>query len=127
MFLFQKYKDANTLFPAKPSIGSVSQEPAFCCFLVMVLITEPAVPVKPVSRYYLHDFSNHDLHFRFYSHELICLQRDTEVSSPHPSHHLFYVHYLAFGASQKTQLVKNPPAMQETPVRFLGWKETLEK
>ena len=25
------------------------------------------------------------------------------------------------------QLVKNPPAVQETPVRFLGWKDPLEK
>ena len=25
------------------------------------------------------------------------------------------------------QLVKNPPAMQETPVRFLGWEGPLEK
>ena len=25
------------------------------------------------------------------------------------------------------QLVKNPPAMQETLVRFLGWEEPLEK
>ena len=25
------------------------------------------------------------------------------------------------------QLVKNPPAMQETPVRFLGWEDPLEK
>ena len=25
-------------------------------------------------------------------------------------------------ASLIAQLVKNPPAMQETPVRFLGWK-----
>ena len=25
------------------------------------------------------------------------------------------------------QLVKNPPAMQETPVRFLGQKDPLEK
>ena len=24
------------------------------------------------------------------------------------------------------QLVKNPPAMQETPVRFLGWEDLLE-
>ena len=24
-----------------------------------------------------------------------------------------------------TQLVKNPPAMQETPVRFLGWEDPL--
>ena len=25
------------------------------------------------------------------------------------------------------QLVKDPPAMQETPVRFLGWEESLGK
>ena len=25
------------------------------------------------------------------------------------------------------QLVKNPPAMQETPVQFLGWEDSLEK
>ena len=25
------------------------------------------------------------------------------------------------------QLVKNPPAMQETPVQFLGWEDLLEK
>ena len=25
------------------------------------------------------------------------------------------------------QLVKKPPAMQETPVRFLGWKDPLEE
>ena len=25
------------------------------------------------------------------------------------------------------QLVKNPPAMQETPARFLGWEDPLEK
>ena len=25
------------------------------------------------------------------------------------------------------QLVKNPPAMQETPVRLLGWDDPLEK
>ena len=25
------------------------------------------------------------------------------------------------------QLVRNPPAMQETPVQFLGWQDLLEK
>ena len=25
------------------------------------------------------------------------------------------------------QLVKNPPTIQETPVRFLGWEDLLEK
>ena len=30
-------------------------------------------------------------------------------------------------ASLIAQFVKNPPAMQETPVRFLGWEDALEK
>ena len=30
-------------------------------------------------------------------------------------------------ASLIAQLVKNPPAMQESPVRFLGWEDLLEK
>ena len=29
--------------------------------------------------------------------------------------------------SQVVQLVKNPPAMQETLVRFLGWEDPLER
>ena len=32
-----------------------------------------------------------------------------------------------FGTSLVAQLVKNPPAMQETWVRFLGWEDPLEK
>ena len=31
------------------------------------------------------------------------------------------------GASLVAQLVKNPPAVQETPVWFLGWEDPLEK
>ena len=31
------------------------------------------------------------------------------------------------GPSLATQLVKNPPAMQETWVRSLGWEDPLEK
>ena len=30
-------------------------------------------------------------------------------------------------ASLIAQSIKNPPAMQETPVRFLGWEDPLEK
>ena len=30
-------------------------------------------------------------------------------------------------ASLIAQLVRNPPAMQETPVQFLGWEDPLEK
>jgi len=32
-----------------------------------------------------------------------------------------------FMASLIAQLLKNPPAMQETLVQFLGWKDPLEK
>ena len=31
------------------------------------------------------------------------------------------------GASLVAQMVKNPPAMLETQVRFLGWEDHLEK
>ena len=34
---------------------------------------------------------------------------------------------IASRGSLVAQLVKNPLAMQETPVRFLGWKDPLEK
>ena len=35
--------------------------------------------------------------------------------------------YVRTGASHVAQLVKNPPAMQETRVRSLGWEDPLEK
>ena len=35
--------------------------------------------------------------------------------------------YLSIGASLSTQLVKNPPAMQETQVPSLGGEDPLEK
>ena len=49
--------------------------------------------------------------------------------------HFFYFHlfqiyshvYLFLWASLIAQLVKNPPAMQETWVQSLGWKDPLEK
>ena len=34
---------------------------------------------------------------------------------------------LRFLASMIAQLVRNPPAIQETPVLFLGWEDPLEK
>ena len=34
---------------------------------------------------------------------------------------------LVYWASLIAQLVKNPPAVQETPVRFLGREDPLEK
>ena len=35
--------------------------------------------------------------------------------------------YRPFGAPLVVELVENPPAMQETPVQFLGWDYALEK
>ena len=35
--------------------------------------------------------------------------------------------HMLTGASLIAQLVKNPPAIQETLVRFLGWEDHLEK
>ena len=35
--------------------------------------------------------------------------------------------YSIGGASLIAQLVKNPPVIQETLVRFLGWEDLLEK
>ena len=36
-------------------------------------------------------------------------------------------HAKPYWASLISQLVKNPPAMQKTLVRFLGWEDLLEK
>ena len=38
-----------------------------------------------------------------------------------------YTHTYTYGASLVAQLVKNPPVMQETLVRFLGQEDPLEK
>ena len=40
---------------------------------------------------------------------------------------LFVTELLVNRASLEAQLVKNPPAMQETPVQCLGWDDPLEK
>ena len=42
-------------------------------------------------------------------------------------HELFLKVHTRNCASVVTQLVKNPPAMRETLVRFLGWEDLLEK
>ena len=44
----------------------------------------------------------------------------------HSSLHLLLL-YSMLGASLIAQLVKNLPAMQETPVQFLGGEDPLEK
>jgi len=40
---------------------------------------------------------------------------------------VFWVAYNKFHSSLVAQLVKNPPAVQEAPVRFMGQKDPLEK
>ena len=44
-----------------------------------------------------------------------------------PWAHNYHLSYLHVWASLIAQLVKNPPAMQETLVWFLGWEDPLEK
>ena len=39
----------------------------------------------------------------------------------------YYYYYWEERASLIAQLVKNPPPMQETPIRFLGQEDPLEK
>ena len=39
----------------------------------------------------------------------------------------FVVKYVLHRASLVAQLVKKLPAMQETPIQFLGWEDPLEK
>ena len=39
---------------------------------------------------------------------------------------IYYTVLYQYGASLVAQLVKNQPAMQETPVQFLGWEDPLE-
>ena len=41
--------------------------------------------------------------------------------------HTVFKHNLNSWASLVAQLVKNPPAMQETLIQSLGWEESLEK
>ena len=53
--------------------------------------------------------------FVFHSDHHGCLEKDLEKSKRD------------CWASMVAQLVKNPPAMQETPVRFLGREDALEK
>ena len=48
------------------------------------------------------------------------------VSAVHQSESAVFT-YISPGASLVAQLVKNPPAMQETSVRSLGWEDPLEE
>ena len=61
---------------------------------------------------------------------MCAFQHPTEIRetvSPLPFLPPFMNSYQILGASLVTQLIKNPPAMQETWVRSLGWEDPLEK
>ena len=49
-----------------------------------------------------------------------------EIWQPYVDYVRNFRHFKAFRASLIAQLVKNPPTMQETPVRFLGQEDLLE-
>ena len=69
------------------------------------------------------------------SHILSTCQGNTAESlshqPPHPNlcafHNTTYPYVLKISSALVAQLVKNLPAMQETPVPFLGWKDPLKK
>ena len=42
-------------------------------------------------------------------------------------HYLYSIELYFHWVFLIVQLVKNPPAMQETPVQFLSWEDPLEK
>ena len=44
-----------------------------------------------------------------------------------PSYHGYFYFEVQFPPSLIVQLVKNPPAMQETPVQFLGGEDPVQK
>ena len=52
------------------------------------------------------------------------LQRSRDSQKTYPT---FESHYCEERASLIAQLVKNLPAIQEIPVWFLGWEDSLEK
>ena len=49
-----------------------------------------------------------------------------QVDPLHGSLHLLLL-YSILGVSLAAQLIKNPPAMQETSIQFLGQEDPLEK
>ena len=58
-----------------------------------------------------------------------CLQ-SFPASGPLPMSRLFHLHKCPKGKFIDIYIevqVQNPPAMQETPIRFLGWEDLLEK
>ena len=81
------------------------------------------VPFSDVSYYwyFLHHVMSSVRHF---SHKVL-----NKMSSNVPlgyNHPLLYHHPLKAWASLVAQMVKNPPAMQQTWDRFLGWEDPLE-
>ena len=63
--------------------------------------------------------------------DILLRGNEVQVSTSEGGRMGILIHYLCGGgfirASLVAQVVKNPPAMQETWVRSLGWEDTLEK
>ena len=49
------------------------------------------------------------------------------IPLPYPFYWIFGVYPTSLGASLTAQLIRNLPAMQETPIQFLGQEDPLEK
>ena len=56
----------------------------------------------------------------------LSISLNVSVSIYHP-HLIFVLCQALYSVSLVAQMVKNPPAMQETQVRSLGWEDPLEK
>ena len=63
--------------------------------------------------------------------DILLRGNEVQVSTSEGGRMGILIHYLCGGgfirASLVAQVVKNPPAMQETWVRSLGWEDLLEK
>ena len=58
---------------------------------------------------------------------MVCHNQEREDNTNKSVSCIIKVHSFLNWASLVAQLVKNPPAMQKTPVQFLGGEDLLEK
>ena len=67
-------------------------------------------------------------HWQWGVNTLLCANSVSNLFFSYPLSHYtgLYLHW-GWGGSLVAQLVNNPPAMQKTPVWFLGWEDLLEK
>ena len=74
-----------------------------------------------------HSQSTESLHFHWFSvHISDCMCANPNLT-PNTLISIYPLSFKMMPYSLVAQLVKNPPVMQETWVRFLGWEDLLEK